>query len=295
MATIHVARDGTNIGTFSIEEVREGLRTGRFLPSDMAWEAGMPDWRPLSQVVAEKPTAATPASGATGTNVLPVSPSSSSSGAAAAGGGLPWEHREQLGIFKAYFDTVSMVLTKPGEAFAMMKTEGDMMGPMLFALIGGSAGMIVSFLLQIALQSIGVMGSGQNAIANIFGMGIGILLFIVLVPVMMIAGMFLGSGILHLCLMIVGGAKKPFETTFRVVCFSSGSTYLLSMIPFCGGMIAGVWNIVLECIGLARAHETDTGKAVMAVLLPIIVCCGGALLIVILMGGFGALSQFSRH
>jgi hypothetical protein len=295
MATIHVARDGTNIGTFSIEEVREGLRTGRFLPSDMAWEAGMPDWRLLSQVVAEKPAAAPPVSGAMGTNALPVFPSSSSSGAAASGGGLPWEHREQLGIFKAYFDTVSMVLTKPGEAFAMMKTEGDMMGPMLFALIGGSAGLIVFFLLQIGLQSIGVMGSGQNAITDMFGMGIGILFFIVLVPVMMIVGMFVGSGILHLCLMIVGGAKKPFETTFRVVCFSSGSTYLLSMIPFCGGTIAGVWNIVLECIGLARAHETDTGKAVMAVLLPIIVCCGGALLIVILMGGFGALSQFSRH
>jgi hypothetical protein len=288
MATIHVARDGTNIGTFSIEEVREGLRTGRFLPTDMAWEAGMPDWRPLSQVVAEKPAAAT------GSNALPVSPSSSSSGAAASGGGLPWEHREQLGIFKAYFDTVSMVLTKPGEAFAMMKTEGDMMGPMLFALIGGSAGLIVSFLLQIALQSIGVMGSVQNPIADMFGMGIGILLFIVLVPVMMIVGMFLGSGILHLCLMIVGGAKKPFETTFRVVCFSSGSTYLLSMIPFCGGMIAGVWNIVLECIGLARAHEIDTGKAVMAVLLPVIVCCGVALLFGFLLGG-GVLTQFWRH
>ena len=295
MGTIHVARDGTNIGTFSIEEVREGLRTGRFLPTDMAWEAGMPDWRPLSQVMAEKPAAAMPAAGTTGTNALSVSPSSSSSGAAASGGGLPWEHREQLGIFKAYFDTVSMVLTQPAAAFVTMKTEGDMTGPMLFALIGGSAGVIVSFLLQIALQSIGVMGSGQNAIANVFGMGIGILLFIVLVPVMMIVGMFVGSGILHLSLMIVGGAKKPFETTFRVVCFSSGSTYLLSMIPFCGGMIAGVWNIVLECIGLARAHEIDTGKAVMAVLLPIIVCCGGALLIVILMGGFGALSQFSRH
>jgi hypothetical protein len=294
MATIHVARDGTNIGTFSIEEVREGLRTGRFLPTDMGWEAGMPDWRPLSQVMADKPAAAMPASGATGANALPVSPSSSS-GAAASGGGLPWEHREQLGIFKAYFDTLSMVLTKPGEAFAVMKTEGDLMGPMFFALIGGSVGMIVSFLFQIALQSMGVMGSVENPIANMFGMGIGILLFIVLVPVMMIVGMFLISGILHLCLMIVGGAKKPFETTFRVVCFSSGSTYLLSMIPFCGGMIAGVWNIVLECIGLARAHEIDTGKAVMAVLLPIIVCCGGALLIIILMGGFGALSQFSRH
>lgn len=291
MATIHVARDGTNIGTFSIEEVREGLRTGRFLPTDMAWEAGMPDWRPLAQVVAEKPAAAMPASG---TNALPVSPSSSSSGAAASGGGLPWEHREQLGILKAYFDTVSMVLTQPAVAFATMKTEGDMTGPMLFALIGGSAGLIVSFLLQIALHSIGVMGSGQNAIAHVFGMGVGVFLFIVLVPVMMIVGMFLGSGILHLCLMIVGGAKKPFETTFRVVCFSSGSTYLLSMIPFCGGMIAAVWNIVLECIGLARAHEIETGKAVMAVLLPVIVCCGVALLFSFLVGG-GVLTQFWRH
>src|SRR5450432_184122 len=107
MAMIHVARDGANIGSFSREEVLEGLRTGRFLPTDMAWEEGMPDWRPLLQVMAGKPAAATPASGVTGTSALTASPSESSSGAAASGGGLPWEHREQLGILKAYFDTVS--------------------------------------------------------------------------------------------------------------------------------------------------------------------------------------------
>lgn len=291
MGTIHVARDGAKIGAFSIEEVREGLRTGRFLPGDMGWEAGMPDWRPLSQVVAEKPTAAPPVSGATGTNALPVSPSASSSG---AGGGLPWEHRQELGLVKAFFDTVSMVFTKPGEAFAMMKTEGDMMGPMLFALIGGSAGIIVSILFQIALHSIGFMADRQSAMFGLGVVGIWSIGSIILAPVMVIAFAFIGSGILHLCLMIVGGAKKSFETTFRVVCFSSGSTYLLSMIPFCGGMIAGVWNIVLEIIGLARAHEIDTGKAVLAVLLPIFVCCGGAILLGIL-GGFSALSLFPRH
>jgi hypothetical protein len=284
MATIHVARDGTNIGTFSTEEVQDGLRAGRFLPTDMGWEAGMPDWRPLSQMMAEKSAGTT----------LPVSVSSSPDSAVPQGG-LPWEHREQLGILKAYIDTVSLVLTKPADAFVLMKKEqGDLMGPLLFALIGGSLGMIVSFLFQIGLQSIGLMGGGQNAISSVFGMGIGIVLFIFLVPVLMVVGMFIGSGILHLCLMILGGAKKSFETTFRVVCFASGSTYLLSMIPICGGLIASVWNIVLECIGLARAHEIETGKAVMAVLLPIIVCCGGMILIGVL-GGFGALSLFNRH
>jgi hypothetical protein len=292
MATIHVARDGTNLGSFPAEEVREGLRTGRFLPTDMAWQEGMPDWRPLSQVMAEKPAAAMPASDATGTSALPVS-LASSSGAAVPGGGLPWEHREQLGFLKAYFDTVGMVLLKPGEAFALMKSEGDMMGPMIFALIGGCAGIIVSVLLQLALHSIGFMADRQSALfgTGLMGLSLG---YIVLSPVIVIVAAFVISGIFHVCLMMVGGAKKSFETTFRVVCFSSGSTYLLSMVPFCGTTIAGVWNLVVEIIGLARAHETDTGKAVMAVLLPIIVCCGGGLLLAFLMGA-GVLSQLSHH
>jgi len=294
MATIHVARDGANIGTFSVEEVREGLRTGRFLPTDMAWEAGMADWRPLSQVMAGKPAAAAPAPGVTETNALPAAPSSTGSDAVAARGGLPWEHREQLGIFKAYFDTVVLVLTKPAEAFALMKTEGDLMGPMLFALIGGCAGMIVSFLFQLALQSAGFMADRQTAAFGMGVVGIWAVGYILLIPVIVIVGMFIGSGILHLCLMIVGGARKPFETTFRVVCFASGSTYLLSMIPVCGGLITVVWNIVLECIGLARAHEIDTGKAVMAVLLPVVVCCVGAILLGIL-GGASLLTLFSNH
>jgi len=282
MATIHVARGGTNIGTFSIEEIQEGLSTGRFLPTDMAWEAGMPDWRPLSQVMAGKPGAAGPTVEPAGTSALP----------ATSGAGLPWEHREQLGFWKAYIDTVTTVLTQPTTAFSTMKAEGDMMGPMLFALIGGCAGIIVSILVQMGLQSVGFMANRESAMMGVVGIwAIG---YILLSPVIVIVGMFLVSGILHVCLMIVGGAKKSFETTFRVVCFSTGSTYLLSMIPFCGGMIAGVWNLVLEIIGLARAHEIDTGKAVMAVLIPIVVCCGGAILLGVL-GGFSALSLLQKH
>jgi hypothetical protein len=101
MATIHLTRDGTNMGAFPIEELREGLRTGRFLPTDMAWEAGMPDWRPLSQVVAEKPTAAMPVSGTTGATALPVAPPRRVP-APRPRRGLPWEQREQLGILKAH-------------------------------------------------------------------------------------------------------------------------------------------------------------------------------------------------
>jgi hypothetical protein len=67
-----------------------------------------------------------------------------------------------------------------------------------------------------------------------------------------------------------------------------GSADPLMVIPFCGGLVAGVWRIVLNCIGLARAHETDTGRAVFAVFLPLIVCCGGGILVAIMFGALGA-------
>jgi hypothetical protein len=66
------------------------------------------------------------------------------------------------------------------------------------------------------------------------------------------------------------------------------------MIPICGGFIAGVWALVCNCIGLARAHETDTGRAVLAVLLPVIVCCGGIFL-VFMFGGLALLQHTSTH
>jgi hypothetical protein len=240
--------------------------------------------------VPEKPAAAASASGTTATSAVSVS---GSGAAGISGSGLPWEHRQELGLVKAFFDTVIMLLTKPAEAFGMMKTEGGLMDPLFFALIGGCAGIVVAFLFQLVFQSMGFM---VNRNSGLFGMGMGTLIVFgfVLMPIMFVCGLFIWSGILHLCLTMLGGAKKPFETTFRVVCFSSGSAYLFAIVPVCGRVVAPIYNIVLQCMGVARAHETDTGKAVMAVLLPVIVCCGGVLLLAFLFGA-GVLSQLSHH
>ena len=276
MASIHVARDGAKVGEFSLEQIREGLGTGQFRATDLGWQSGMADWRPLGEFAVERATAAAPSADAAG-DASVISPIPGAGPMPEIG--LPWEHRQQFGFFKAFFDTVSVLLMKPSEAFVMMKREGGLTDPLLFALIGTSAGTIVSTLFQIGLQSILGIG-GSNNIVAMFGMGV-VVGFLILTPLFMAAGMFLGSAILHLCLMLLGGANKPFETTFRVVCFSCGSAYLFSIIPFCGGYITPIYNIVLECIGISRVHEITMGKAVLAVLLPLIVCCG---IIAVVMG-----------
>jgi hypothetical protein len=66
------------------------------------------------------------------------------------------------------------------------------------------------------------------------------------------------------------------------------------MIPMCGGLITAVYQVVLDCIGLSRAHRTTTGKALMAIFLPLIVCCGVFILFGLLLGGFGGFSEFLK-
>ena len=169
-----------------------------------------------------------------------------------------------------------MVLTRPAEAFTAMKREGGFGEPLIYAVVGASVGAIVSFLFSLVLQSLGLFAEPPKRFRR-HGRHGNRLDRIHYPCFRSPSSLACSSGprIIHLCLMIVGGANQPFETTFRVLAFTQGSTGVLQLIPVCGGVIAAVWGLVVNCIGLARAHETDTGRAVLAVFLPVIICCGG--------------------
>lgn len=287
MANIHIARDETKLGDFPEEEVREGLRTGRFTRADLGWREGMATWLPLAQFREFAGTDSTPTAAAT----APPSAGIPGPVAIAAATGLPWDRREELGLFPAFFETLKLVLLNPSLAFSSMQPEGGFGAPLIYALIGGSVGCVFYFLFSIFMSSFGIL-SNRNALAGIMGFGIGAIFVFLFIPVFLALGLFIGSAIIHLCLTLVGGARRSFETTFRVLCFSTGSTYPLMIVPICGGLIASIWCLVVECIGLGRAHETTTGRAVLAVFLPLIVCCGGGFVLAIMFGVLGALTGY---
>jgi hypothetical protein len=295
MAMIHVNRGATSLGAFPEEQVREGIRAGRFLPSDLGWREGMASWQPLSQFTefaGDIAASSAPPPPQAPTAPAMIAPSAGSTSAPRSG--LPWDERHTKGLFSAFIETLQMVLTRPSEAFTAMRREGGLGEPLLYAIIGGSFGLIFYFIYHLAFQSLGMFANRPNPLAHLVGAGIGGVILIIFVPALVAIGAFINAAILHVCLMIVGGAKQPFETTFRVICFASGSVFPLMVVPLCGGVIAGIWDIVLRCIGLARAHETDTGRAVLAVLLPVIVCCCGGFLCVMMLGGFGALMHANQ-
>ena len=199
--------------------------------------------------------------------------------------GLPWENREGRTLINALIDTLMMIFTRPEEAFSIMKRDGGFGDPLVYTVILGTVGGVISIGFSLIMQSVGIMGGRQPGIGSLLGFGVGSVFLVLLVPIFLAVGTFIGAAIMHVCLMIVGGANQSFETTFRVLCYASGSANALQIVPFCGGLLAFLATLILNCIGLARAHETDTWRAVVAILLPLVVCCGGlAVLVAVFIG-----------
>jgi hypothetical protein len=207
--------------------------------------------------------------------ILPIS------GLAGERTGPAWEQRETLGTWKALVETVKGVLSQPAQTFANMRQSGGIGGPLIFWLLTGGVGMIVSQLSGVLMQGAimsGAAASGNAAARQQVWASMGLtgatgLVFAVLSPLIGLVSLFIMSGLVHLALMMLKGANQPFETTFRTLAYAYGGTGVISLIPMCGASVAGIWGLIALCIGLGPAHGTTTGKGVAATLLPIGVCC----------------------
>ena len=96
-------------------------------------------------------------------------------------------------------------------------------------------------------------------------------------------GLLVSAAITHLCLVLVGGARHGYETTYRVAAFTAGSIAWLNVVPCFGPLIALVMTLICQIQGLAQAHETNVGRAAAAVLLPLALC------FILVVAGFVAL------
>ena len=211
---------------------------------------------------------------------------------------LPWEARETRGLLPSFFDTLGLLVTNPAEAWARMRQSGDTASPLLF----GTAICWLSMALQgilfrlIAAPVLPAFLGRRLGTLSRFG-GTGLAVRLIVAPFVIVIALFVGAAILHFCCMLAGAlqtSRSGFEGTLRVVCYSEVSS-LASIIPGVGGLIAIVWWIVLAVQGVQRLHQTTSGKAVAAVLIPVVVCCGGLLLIGLVAGAAFMSGRFGHH
>lgn len=285
MTNIHIARNHQSLGSFSEAAVREGINSGRFSASDLAWREGMAEWKPLGEMAPQwgmdlPPPALAPASlDETPFAAIPVE-----------GNGPAWEERESRGFFAALSQTIGDVLLRPTQTFASMKQTGGLANPLLYFVLLGSAMFAVSAFYQIAMTTmypalfvpkISMYPSLfapkiSHASSFLTGSSICVALIgsVLLSPALYVVNAFIGSGITHLCLKLLGGAHRPFETTFRVICYAHASAAVFTIIPICGSLIGIIWGAYAVIIGLKEAQRTEGWRATLAYTLPGLLCCG---------------------
>jgi hypothetical protein len=190
---------------------------------------------------------------------------------------LPWEDRSRLGFGNALVETVRLLVTRPGEAYARVRESGDYGSPILFAILLGWAGIIVNGIWNLAFQGLSLpFGSSQlpEGLAFLIGGGATVV-WMVIAPIFIIIGLFIWSGLVHLSLMLIGGldaSQSGFEGTFRALSYTSVAQ-LAQVLPIFGSLITLVWSLVLGIIGLAALHRTSQGKAAAGMLIPMAFCC----------------------
>jgi hypothetical protein len=266
MDKIHVGRAGSKLGEFSLEDIRAGLVTGQFLGTDLGWRPGMADWQPLASFPEI----------AGGLSTAPLSPTTVEETPVVAETEPAWERLSEVGFGKAMIDTIKNVLFQPKRTFAQLKTTGGFLHPLAYYLITGILGGIGGIVYSHFFPGIETMMGVPKQPAPF-----GLMASFLMLPFVYLILIFLWAGLIHLCLMMVDGAKRGFETTFRVACYASGTSGLLGLLPIwvCGGFIGSIWGVVITIIGISQAHRISGGKATLGVLLPMIICCGGGLLL----------------
>lgn len=176
---------------------------------------------------------------------------------------IPWERRKEVGFLKAFWQTWKEIILRPKQFFSKMPTEGGLSNPLFFGVITGYLPIILSVILVLLLPQLGI-------ISELGTLSFGVISVILLIfsPLVIVLGLFLASAIFHFFFWIAG-AKKGFETTFRVICYTN-AVYIFQILPL-GQLIAGIWAIVLLCIGAKRVHTFTKAREKLAVIILLII------------------------
>jgi hypothetical protein len=200
----------------------------------------------------------------------------------------PWESGE--GFINAFFKTAREALFSPSRFFKKVASGTGYWISLIYALICGALADYINIFwiwlfFSIFFQS---LPSKFSNVVSFFS-GVAIIFLLAVLPFFEAVSLFIGSAVTHLCLMIVGGNKTGYEATFRTFSYANSARLFhvipFFLIPFLAPLlyfVLTVYHLTLIVIGIRECNEISTGKALLAVLLPLIILIGLSILSAIL-------------
>lgn len=207
----------------------------------------------------------------------------------------PWERRSELGFVQGLWLTFKQSLFEPQKFWPSVPPEG----PLLDALTYSWLLAIVTSLLTIpmtwlnfaqmresmaemtkAMESMRELARAFETVSEqplIFAIGLAGLT-IISYPL----GLVFTAGLTYLGGLLFGASDKGFNATFRAIAYAQGPN-IFNVVPVMGGMVAGLWTLILQVMALQAMQRTTVLRAIGALFwwLVLLCCCTGILGVVI--------------
>lgn len=194
------------------------------------------------------------------------------------------------------FETWRSSLFQPGAFFANGPFDRPAGRPILYYLLVGVLGAALALAWGAVLPDTQpsmfealtvVLNPGGEDSASDLTAGARLVDFF-LAPFWAILSLILWSALLHVLVLLLVPDRRSFTATVRTVCYAAGPGIFV-VVPWLGGLVAGVWGVVLTVIGLREAHRTTTGRALAVWLLSMAIPV--AILVVLLMAFFARVAS----
>lgn len=179
----------------------------------------------------------------------------------------PWERRAEIGLREGIFQTAKQVAFSPKTFFRHTAAEGGVKEPLAFGILFGSIGLMLELFWQF-LTGEGSLPSIQINLMGDYGTSLVFLAATILCPLAATVMICMTSLIVHILLTVVGGAKNGFEATFRAVSYSQ-ATQFWALLPYIGGLVATLWLVVVQTIGIREIHEVSYTRVLIAFFIPV--------------------------
>ncbi len=185
---------------------------------------------------------------------------------------VPWEYRRYIGRLNALFATWQQTLFSPLSFFRGVPITGDYRSPLsygLFWTLVGLAGGVV-WKLFLAVYPTALVFLQGKPVQLSFQLSHAYTLAIVLAllsPLIALAMLVIACSIYHFFVILFASRHAGYEATLRVVCYST-STNVFYFLPLVGGLLGGIWQLVLVTAGLKEVHRISFPLAVMIALVP---------------------------
>ena len=206
---------------------------------------------------------------------------------------IPWERRKELGIPRAFFETLKESLSSPATFFAREPREASIWPTLAYGYVFSFVSSAINSAYQLTLGRDEVAEelarTPELAELSFLASPAFALAGFVLSPLFHLLNIYFWSGLWWLSLKAVGAANKPFHRIVRALSYVNAVT-VLGVLQIFGDLIGALgtlvmlfWLSALCVVAMWKVQDTDLWRPVVALVLMAVIlfsaCCGFAMLL----------------